>query len=83
VIDSSESDAPVEINAGDPKTTINRQIVDYYLWALQRLYERGEDRFLKLVWNQVGLIHDVDDTRKDNYGVYYTKKKQLTLKSLE
>ena len=78
-----EATAPIEINAGEPKTTVNLQVADYYLWALQRLYERREDRFLKLLWEQVGLIRDVDDTREKGYGVYYTKEKELTAESLE
>ncbi len=34
--------------AGDPKTTVCLPVADYYLWAIQRLYERREDRFAKL-----------------------------------
>lgn len=58
------------------------QAVDYCLWALQRLYERGEDRFLQLIWPQVRLVIDVDDTRKAAYGVYYDGRRPLTAKSL-
>ena len=32
------------------------QAVDYFLWALQRTYEKREDRFLELVWPQCSLI---------------------------
>ena len=49
--------------------------------ALQRFYERSEERFLNLLWPQVGLIHDVDDTRATAYGVYYSQSKQLTLEA--
>ncbi|MEO8270299.1 MAG: hypothetical protein ABI557_11310, partial [Aureliella sp.] len=73
-----ESTAPIEINASEPTTTVNLQVADYYLWALQRMYERHEERYLHLVWKQVGLIHDVDDTREAEYGVYYSKKRQLS-----
>ena len=45
------------------------------LWALQRFYERDEDRFLRLMWEKVSLVHDVDDRQVNPYGVYYTKKK--------
>ncbi len=38
------------------------QVADYCLWALQRFYERREDRFLNLLTPKIGLIHDVDDT---------------------
>ena len=51
----------------------------YFLWALQRLYERGEDRYWKYVAAKVSLVHDVDDMRENEYGTYYTKKNPLTL----
>ena len=50
------------------------QAVDYFLWALQRLYERGEDRFIQLLWSRCRLVRDIDDTRKAKYGAYYDKK---------
>jgi len=46
----------IEIRAGEPKSVVCLQVADYYLWALQRLFERREDRFLQQVWSQVGLI---------------------------
>ena len=70
--------APIEINAGQPSGIICLQVIDYYLWAIQRLYERDEDRFLRLVWEQAGLVLDVDDTRKKGYGVFYTRDNPLT-----
>jgi hypothetical protein len=59
------------------------QAVDYFLWSLQRFYERNEDRYLELLWKSVRLVHDLDDTRQSKYGVYYTHKKPLTLAALE
>ena len=59
------------------------QAVDYFLWALQRLYERREDRYIQFVWSKFRLVHDLDDTRADKYGVFYTQKKPLTLAALE
>jgi hypothetical protein len=53
------------------------QAVDYLLWALQRHYERGESRFVELIWPKVGLVHAVDETAEAAYGVYYTKRKPL------
>ncbi len=73
--------APIEISAGNPTDVVCLQVVDYYLWAVQRLYERDEDRFVRLVWNQAGLIYDVDDTREKPYGTFYTRDKPLTLDS--
>ena len=53
------------------------QAADYFLWALQRHYERNESRFLQLIWPQVGLVHAVDETNIAPYGEYYTKKRPL------
>lgn len=59
------------------------QAADYFLWALQRLYARGEDRYLRLLWPMVSLVHDVDDTREKAYGVYYTQNRPLTADALD
>jgi hypothetical protein len=59
------------------------QAVDYYLWALQRFYEHREDRFLDLIWPQVGEIHDLDRLEDGRRGVFYTKQKPLNLAAFE
>lgn len=71
--------APIEIVPSKSSDVVCLQVVDYCLWALQRFYERGEDRFLNLLASKVGLIHDVDDTRKSGAGAYYSKNNPLTL----
>lgn len=71
--------APIEIIAATPEQAGGLQAVDYFLWALQRLYERGEDRYWEYVAAKVSLVHDVDDTRENDYGAYFTKKNPLTL----
>lgn len=70
--------APIEIIATTPSQAGSLQAVDYFLWALQRLYERGEDRYWEYVLSKVSLVHDVDDTRENDYGAYYHKKNPLT-----
>ena len=59
------------------------QAVDYFLWALQRAYVPGEDRYIKYLWGSVGLIHDVDDRRKAGYGAYYHRKRPLTADAIK
>jgi hypothetical protein len=71
--------APIEIVAASCIDVACLQVADYCLWALQRFYERNEDRFLNLLASKIGLIHDVDDTRKSGAGVYYTRSNPLTL----
>jgi hypothetical protein len=58
------------------------QATDYFLWALQRLYERGEDRFVRLLWPAIRLVIDADDVRTTKRGVYYTQQKPLTVASI-
>ena len=53
------------------------QAADYFLWSLQRLYERREDRYIELLWPGFRLVHDVDDTREAHTGMEYTQKRPL------
>ncbi len=78
-----EANSPIEIMAAKPADAGGLQAVDYFLWAMQRLYERGEERYWDFVSSKVSLVHDVDDTRGNKYGVYYTKKNPLKKESLK
>ncbi|MEN6480075.1 MAG: DUF3800 domain-containing protein [Anaerolineales bacterium] len=53
------------------------QVTDYMLWALQRYYERGEDRYIRYIWPKCSLIRDLDDVRRRPYGEYYSKRRPL------
>jgi len=77
------STAPIYVIPSTPPAHVGLQAVDYFLWALQRLYERREDRYVELLWPAFRLVHDLDDTRQARYGVYYSQKKPLTLAALE
>jgi hypothetical protein len=59
------------------------QVVDYFLWALQRLYERQEERYITLLVPSISVIHDLDDTRVASYGTYYTRRKPPTLAAIK
>ncbi len=59
------------------------QAVDYFLWALQRLYERREERYLNALWPRFRLVIDVDDPRNPRTGVYYSQKRPLSLAALD
>ncbi len=78
-----DSVSSLDIAPAWPYEAAGLQAVDYFLWALQRVYERpddkGGDRYLNALWKagKVTLVEDVDDTRLKPYGVYYTKKKPL------
>jgi len=76
------SAAAINVIASTPPQEPGLQAADYFLWALQRLYERGEDRYVAYLWRQFHLVQDVDDTRQARYGLYYTQKKPLTAAAL-
>ncbi|MFZ9938009.1 MAG: DUF3800 domain-containing protein [Luteolibacter sp.] len=71
-----ERDPELAIRPAYPWQEPCLQVADYCLWALQRCYERQEDRFLQAIWPKVSLIHDVDAPALKGYGVYLTRKSQ-------
>lgn len=71
------STAPMQVVASNPPETVSLQATDYFVWALQRLFETGEDRFVEYLWPSFRLVQDIDDTRAAGYGVYYTRSNPL------
>jgi len=63
-----------------PHQIVPLQAVDYMLWALQRFYERKEERYLTTIWPLVGQIIDLDGAVKKLRGpALYGQKAPLTL----
>lgn len=77
------ADPEITVLPSSPIREVPLQAADYFLWAVQRTFERREDRFLQLLWPKCSLVIDADDTRQKGYGVYYTKKKPLTAAALK
>lgn len=75
-------DVPTQIKSAYPTEHIGLQIADYYLWALQRLYEANEDRYFCLLANNYRLIMDLDDTRQKPYGTWYSDANPLVVKKI-
>ena len=77
------------LTISNPETTVCLQAVDYFLWALQRLYEPKvhavtgeiirEPRYLNALWDQVAEIHDLHFGPPP--GTFFTKANPLTLQS--
>jgi hypothetical protein len=78
-------DTEIKVVPAHPWEAPSLQIVDYCLWALQRLYEKREDRYMQLLWsgNKISLIHDVDNKGRNHYGTYYTKRNPLTAEEIK
>ena len=75
--------ARLHISARNSAQCPELQAVDYFLWALQRLYERQEERYVKYLWKRFSLVVDLDDTSRHRYGEYYSKRKPLSLAALK
>ena len=75
--------AAIEVVPVSPIQEGALQAVDYFLWALQRTFEKHEDRFLRLLWPQCSLVIDADDSREKEYGRYYTQQRPLTAAALK
>lgn len=62
-----------------PSESHGLQAIDYFLWAIQRLYERGEDRYFNFLTPQFRLIMDFDDGSSGrSYGRWYSDADPLT-----
>ena len=77
------SDSKTAIVSGYPSQYAGLQVIDYYLWALQRMFERGEDRFFHLLPPAYRLIMDLDDTRNKPYGEWYSDSNPLDIKKIK
>lgn len=77
------ADSVPNVSVATPKEHAGLQAVDYFVWALQRLYERDEERYLLYLWDAFRIVHDIDDTRKTDNGILYTQKRPLTTEVLQ
>lgn len=54
-------------------------IADYGLWAVQRVFEKGETRFYEAIKDKIPLVIDLYDADNfQNWGNYYSPTKPLT-----
>jgi hypothetical protein len=60
-----------------PSKSAGLQACDYLLWALQRFYERHEERFIQAMWSKFDLVLDMSCAN----GTIFNEKHPLSLKS--
>lgn len=70
---------PCHVRTDQPSECPGLQAVDYFLWALQRLYERREDRYFTPLSQHYRIIMDLDDDRRQQYGEWYTDSNPLSV----
>ena len=76
------SNSSIAINPAYPSQIAGLQVVDYYLWAVQRCYERQDDRFFLPLAKKYRIIMDLDDRRNKPYGEWYCDRNPLSLEKL-
>ncbi len=69
--------ARIDVTVRFPGQLAELQAVDYFLWALQRLYEKGEGRYVEYLWPAFRLVNAIDEVRGEGRGVEYTQKRPL------
>jgi hypothetical protein len=74
---------PCEVTTARPHEWGGLQATDYFLWALQRLYERRDDRYFAPLSSHYRVIMDLDDTRRKAYGEWYSDSNPLSLGKLK
>jgi Protein of unknown function (DUF3800) len=79
----SRNFGPCDLSTAYPHESGGLQAADYFLWALQRLYERHEDRYFTPLAKHYRIIMDLDDTRRKAYGEWYNDANPLTLEKLK
>lgn len=69
----------IVFNVQDPTIEPLINIADYFCWAVQRVFEKGEIRYYDYISDQIGSVIDLYDQKKyTKSGNYYNRKKKLT-----
>ena len=81
------NDCEVVFNVQEPSIEPILNLADYFCWAIQRVFEKGETRFYDFIGNKVGQVIDIYDFEnfrqpKDKSGAHYGKRRKLTSDNL-
>lgn len=68
------------VEVSGPRAAVCLQATDYFLWAVQRFYERHETRFMDVLWPQIGEIHDLH--LGGGTGTFFRGDKKPTLETV-
>ena len=72
----------VVFNVQKPTNEPLLNLADYFCWALQRLFERGEMRFYDYISEQVAMVNDLYDSENYSKGKnIYNRRNKLTIQN--
>lgn len=71
--------ANVVFNVQNHRTEPLLNIADYFCWAVQRVFEKGETRYYNFLADKISLVVDLyDSANYKDRGNYYSPDKKLT-----
>jgi hypothetical protein len=73
------SKAQYQIDATVPKRSAGLQAVDYFLWALQRFCERGESRYVEMIWPKTVEVIHLDLLQAGQRGIHFNRERPIWL----
>ncbi len=73
----------VSFNVQGPTKEPLLNIADYFCWAIQRVFERGEDRYYNYIADQIPLVVDLYDLKRLSEKPNLLRKKQEEVKQSE
>jgi len=69
----------IKFDVQNPRTEPLLTVPDYFCWAVQRVFERGETRYYDFMRERISVVVDLYDIPNyPNYGNYYSPSKPLT-----
>ncbi|WP_338462181.1 DUF3800 domain-containing protein [Synechococcus elongatus IITB7] len=77
------STAAIEVQSVLSRDQPCLQLADYFLWVVQRLFEKQEDQYLQQVLPALSLIVDIDDATRQPFGRYYSRQKPISLVEIQ
>jgi len=78
---SSKNKTKIRVFVQEPSQIMPLQVVDYLLWAVNRVYERKDMRHYNYIKDKIILIQDIFDVKKYPK-TYYTPKNPLDIKKM-
>jgi len=79
----AENNCRIVFNIQEPTNEPLLNIADYFCWAVQRVFEKGETRYYDFLSEKISLVVDLYDSEKFKGSKnYYTKRNKLTKENL-
>lgn len=77
--EDKEVKTEVIFNVNYPTNDPLLNVADYFCWAIQRVFEKGETRYYNFLKEKISLVIDIyDDNKYEKWGNYYNPKNPLT-----